>query len=464
MKRGLVLSAMLLLAACGVRKDAGVADVRKLVAEHGGGAVRWQHDGDEDRHADARVHELLSQQLTIDGAVEIALLRNRDLQATYEQLGVSQAELVQAGLLANPVIAASARYPDRAPRIANLQLSVTENFLSLFMLPLRKKFAGQQFERQKRLVAAAVIDLAADVRGAYYRAQAAQQSLALQKRVLEGTSALAELAGRQREAGNISQLDLALQEDLYQQQKLEFAATQREIVLSHETLTRLMGLWGEDASWKVPGELPLPPETEPPLEHLESIAIARRLDLDAQRREAAILRQALRLTSGWRYFATVDVGIETERDPSGVTITGPSLSLELPIFDRHQASIARMQAEARAANDRLIARSIDARSEIRVSRDELWRTRNAVELYRTVLVPLRERIVELSQQHYNGMLIGVYDLMRAKQNEIRTDRDYIEAVRDYWIARTNLERAAGGTLTADSAAKSPAQLPEGERK
>ena len=137
-------------------------------------------------------------------------------------------------------------------------------------------------------------------------------------------------------------------------------------------------------------------------------------------------------------------------------------SVELPIFDQRQAVVARLRAQLRASELRYTARAVDIRSEVRVARDRVIFTRRIVERYRTVLIPLRERIVALSQQEYDAMLLGAYQLILVKQNEVNAYREYIEAARDYWLARSDLEQAVGGRITspgADAEAAPPVKLP-----
>jgi cobalt-zinc-cadmium efflux system outer membrane protein len=141
------------------------------------------------------------------------------------------------------------------------------------------------------------------------------------------------------------------------------------------------------------------------------------------------------------------VSRQTGPEP-GIRVTGPTLRLELPIFDRRQALIRRIEAQLRQSEKRLASISVDARSDVRTARLALLAARQTVEHYRKVLLPIRERTVKLSQERYNAMLLSVFQLLLAKQAEVDAYRRYIEAVRDYWIARVELERAAGGTLKA----------------
>lgn len=131
----------------------------------------------------------------------------------------------------------------------------------------------------------------------------------------------------------------------------------------------------------------------------------------------------------------------------------------MPIFDQQQAAIARLEAQLRQSQQQLSALAIDIRSEVREIRDRLLAARNVVKYYHDVVLPLRQRIVDESQLYYNGMLIGVYELLLAKQNQISAGREYIEAMRDYWIARSDLGRAVGGRLIATEKAIQPTTQP-----
>ena len=145
-------------------------------------------------------------------------------------------------------------------------------------------------------------------------------------------------------------------------------------------------------------------------------------------------------------------------------VTGPSLALQLPIFDTGRASIARLEAEYRRSQRLLEALAVAARSEVREARDLVVAWRDMAQYYRSVMLPQRVQILDLTLRHYNMMLKGAYDLLLAKQSEVATERAYIEAWRDYWIARTELEQAVGGRLPAPRAAGVDSTVPAASEK
>lgn len=438
-----------------VPREAGFDHVQTNVAERTGHLVQWRGNTAEDAAVDEAVRSMLAQELTVDQAVQIALLNNRHLQATFEDLGIAQAELVQAGLLKNPVFAGSWRFPDRSPGGTNAEYSVTQDFVDLFILPLRKKVAQQQFETTKLSVAHDVLQLAADVKTACYTMQARQQLLTRLKLIVDLNQTSAQLAERQHEAGTLNDLGLVSQRALYDQSKVDVAQSEAQLAADRERLNRLMGLWGNQTTWKIAGQLPAIPPQEMPIEHLESVAMRQRLDLGATRTQLVAFGQALKATKDFRYVASAEVGIDTEKEPDGQHLTGPTLNLELPVFEQGQAKIAKVQAQFRQFQRRFEAMAIDIRSEVREARDRMLAQRNLADYYK-VLLPERMRIIQLTLQQYNGMLKGPYDLLLAKQNEVETEQAYIDAWRDYWIARVELERALGGRFPSESRVDKPA--------
>ncbi len=454
------LALLALLAGCAsTSPEPAFRDVAKTVEQRTTHRVRWNQAGAADKEIERAVDALLGQELTVDAAVQVALLYNRSLHATYEELSIGQADVVQAGLLKNPVFGVRMTTAERDTLDPNLVLNVTQDFLSVLFLPARKAIAAKQFEGVKLRVADAVLDLAAEVRTAYYALQGAMQVLAMRRAVRDAAQVGASLAERQNAAGNTSDLAFATEQGLFEQIQVDTARSEADVAAARERLTRLMGLWGTRAGFRIAAKLAELPMQEVPLEHLESTAVAQRLDLQAYLRDVQTLGHVLSLAQAGRWTGVVDVGIEGAQLRDGHVALGPSASVELPIFDQRQAAIARVEAALRASEHRYAARAVEIRSEVRAARDRVIATRGIVERYRRVLIPLRERIVALSQQEFDAMLLGVYQLLLAKQNEVTAYREFIEAARDYWIARSDLERAVGVRLGEASAAGGSGEAP-----
>jgi len=195
--------------------------------------------------------------------------------------------------------------------------------------------------------------------------------------------------------------------------------------------------------------LPAIPAPDISLDNLESLALQQRLDLAAAQQHVNLLRRALSLRSGTRYLpTTIDVGVETDRESRTQNLVGPSLDLDLPLFDHGQAAVPRLEAQVRQAQWRMEALAADIRSEVHQAYDSLTASRDIAQFYRETYLPQRSRILNQTVLQYNAMQLGAFELMNVRKSELDAEREYIESWRDYWIARTELERAVGGNLVA----------------
>jgi cobalt-zinc-cadmium efflux system outer membrane protein len=112
-----------------------------------------------------------------------------------------------------------------------------------------------------------------------------------------------------------------------------------------------------------------------------------------------------------------------------------------------------VQAQFRQARAAYQALAIQVRGQIRKAHYRMTAAQQRAVYYRDFVIPLRHRILEETQLQYNGMFVGVFVLLQARQEEINAGARYVEAVRDYWVARAELEQALGGQLPA------PADMP-----
>jgi cobalt-zinc-cadmium efflux system outer membrane protein len=435
----------LALAGCSsVPEEAGFGDAAATVRERSGLEIRWDRGQPEDEEVAARLRALLERELDAEAAVEIALLRNRHLQALYEDLRIAQADLVEAGLLRNPIFHAEARFPEGGGRTA-LDLGIEEEFLSILFLPLRKRVAAASFEATKLRVAEHVLALAGEVRMAFYRLQGAEQLAELLGTVLQATDASAELARRLHEAGNIRDLDLATELALHEEARLALAQAELERTEARERLNALMGLWGPQAAWEIAPRLPELPGEEEPVQGIEARAVAASLGLAQRRIEIEREAERLGLVRRTRLSPDPAVGVSAERESeSGLWTTGPALALSLPLFDQGQPAVTRALAALSSLQESYAAEAVELRSAARSAASRVLASRGRAEFLRAVIVPLRSRIVAETQLEYNAMQVGAFQLLMAKREEIAAGAAYVEELRDYWIASTELARIRSG--------------------
>lgn len=426
-------------------------DVDKTVHARSGLQVQWSRDDSQRKEIAMTVETLLQTNLTAQSCVAIALLNNRALQAEFEEVGISQAELAQTARLRNIEIAGSWRFPNRPPSLMNAEYSAAGDFLNLLTLPARKKIARRQLEQTILRVADGVLRLTADVQSAFYTVQAGEELARRLSVIVEVNDAAADLAQRQFDAGNINALELQNQQASAAQSQLEFMLAKAQTRAHRERLNRALGLSGGQTKWKVADELPGLPPTDSPLENLETLAVSKRLDLAAAWSQAESVAAALRLKKKTRFIPGVTVGVTTERDTDGQRVTGPKVTLELPLFDQGQPALARLTAQYRQAQNHYAAMEVNVRSEVRQAQDALLAARDAAEHYAKTLLPQRQKILRETLLHYNAMQKSSYELFAAKEREQVAERGYVEALRDYWITRAELEHAVGGRLSGHDA-------------
>ena len=443
LRKLLLLSGTVALAGCAhVDLNPAFRELANTVHLRTGKHVQWNRGSTEDAQAQAAVASLLSRPLTADSAVQIALLNNHNLQATYEDLGIAQADLVEAGLLRNPIFTFERRLPGQA-----LEADLLKEFIDILLLPLRKRIAAAQFEAAKLRVGHEILNLAGEVRAAFYEHQGDQQLVDLRKTVAEATERSAETALRMQQAGNLKNLDLATEQASHAQAKIELSKAQSEAVQTREKLNKLMGAFGAQTNWTVASRLPELPGGEVSTSQLESRAIQQRLDLAAARQEFIAQARSLGIARADAILQQAEVGAHYEREISGEYAVGPSVNVPIPIFNQGQAAVARSSAKLRQSEQRYLALAADIRSDVRAARDKMLLSRRQVEYFKSTALPTRTRVTEESQLEYNAMQIGPFQLLQAKQEEVKTGAESVEALRDYWVARAELEKAVGGSLS-----------------
>ncbi len=435
---------MLALSGCAsLSPDAGFDTVRSAVKERSAVEPRWARSEQDSAGIRSEVKRLLSGgPVTADGAVQIALMNNPGLQATYADVGIADADVVQAGRLPNPGFSFS-----RLRRADELEIGRAFIFdvLGILTMPLRTKLERQRFESTQTRVAAEIVRVAADTRRAWVRAVAAQESAKYSEQVKDAAEASAELARRMAAAGNFSKLDQAREQVFYAEATAQLARAPQAALSERERQTQLMGLWGEDIRFALPERLPELPKVTRDGGELESLALKQRLDVQAAMQGAQSLASSLGLTRATGFVSVLEVAYERNSETGKPRQTGYEIELRLPIFDWGTARVARAELTYMQAVNRAADVAVRARSEVRESYSAYRTAFDLARHYREEVVPLRKRISEENVLRYNGMLISVFELLSDARAQIAAVNAYIETLRDFWIAETNLQLALTGT-------------------
>lgn len=433
-----IAAALILTTSCvSTSPHAAFEEVETGLQERGIETVHWYTGVEEDEKVEKEVRQLLEEELTADSAVQITLLNNSRLQAVYSQLGVAQADLVQAGLLSNPVFSGSILFPVTGGN-RELELGITQSFLDIFYIPLRKRVAESMLDETKLVVTASVMDFEYRARTAFYKTQAYSQRLEMFEQITLATELGYDLAERLHEAGNITELELHEHRDLYEQARMDLRLAERDYLRAREGLNRIMGLFGEDIDWTIPPRLPQIPDEEVSLEEIESRVIGESLDLAIARQRIMTAGKLLGFRETTALVPVLTAGAEAEYEAGDWRI-GPTLALPIPFFDRGRARIARSRSELRMQQDDYKALAIEIRSKAREARENIEAARQISEHYQEVILPLRERITGEAQLQYNAMQIGLFELLRARERQIEAGERYVDSLLGYWTARATID-------------------------
>lgn len=437
-----IAAATALLAGCAsFSPDAGMGHVSELARERTGRPVAWQRSAAEQDAAQARIAELLKAPLSTDTAVEVAMLGNRGLQADLAELGLSEADLVQAGRPKGPTLSFGRLAGGGAVEVDR---SVLFGVLDLLTLPAQAGVARQRFEQAQLQAASRVVEVAARARRAWFEAVAANQVAAYTRQVMEAAEAANDLAVRMVQAGNLSKLDQMRDQAFYADATAELARAQQDATAAHERLVRALGLWGDQADVMLPEQLPdLPAKVDEPHD-IEQTAMDKRLDVRMAKRSTEATARTLGLTRVTRFVNALDAGVQNKNQTGSPNERGFEVQVELPLFDFGGARAARAQAQYQQAVDHTAAVAIDARSEVREAYAAYRTAYDLARHYRDEVVPLRQRISAESLLRYNGMLVDVFQLLADSREQVAGVMSAVRAQRDFWIAQGDLQTAMTG--------------------
>ena len=441
---------LFILSSCSQRPvdpDPTFRKVQEDVKRRIGNRVSWNASSST-REKDASqvhdcIHEALQKELTVESAVQIALLNNQRLQATYETLGIAQADLVQAGLFKNPIFGISLRFENLVGSNHIIEMGLVQNLLDILLKPLKKKLASTELEFREKEVVGHVLDVVSDTKIAYYSLQALLQGVSLRKEMLMTQDARYDMARRLHKAKNITNLALSLEQAQYERAKIDLLSAEIATREAKEKLHVLMGLWGGQIDWKITtqfDEIPLQIDTA----DLENRVIANSVDLQMARKQMEATAVRLGIETKELVFPTIGVGIDSEFDSGQKGFIGPQGSIAIPFFDMGKAKEARGRAELMKLYNEYTAQALEIQSAAREVRFRLEHTFEQSRHYQDMLIPVVEKITFETLLQVNAMQMGAFDLLLAKHQEIETKLQAIFVFRDYWIARIEIEMLLSG--------------------
>jgi outer membrane protein TolC len=427
---------MLLTGCASTAVQHNLAETSAFAAREVGQAVELQSTPEARAAAESEARALLAEPLTADGAVQIALGYSPTFQRMLADSAAASAAATQSARLPNPILSYS---EVAAGNLKEIDRALTISLLDVLLLPQRLRLADQQQAQHRLRSAGDVIATATDVREAWIDAVAARQSLTYAVQARKAAEAGAELGRRMAAVGNFSRLEAAREQSFYAEATADLARAQFEAQRTREMLIRLLGLSGDlSAGLTLPDRLPDLPATPEPESVLARRAFDERLDVALARAELDFTARSLGLTRVTSTVNALEVGAASKSTTGEEAQKGYDLEVRLPLFDFGDARRANAEAIYLAALNRTAAVVVEAQSHLRESYLAYRTTYDIARHYRDEIVPLRKTISDENLLRYNGMLIGVFELLADAREQVSSVRQAIGAQREFWLAEATL--------------------------
>lgn len=454
-RNGILFAALALaLAGCATGTlESDAAFVDGFAKQQWNASAKLQASDEDRRRAQARVEQRLDRPLTVDDAVLIALDNSPAFQAMLAEGMRASASATQSARLANPAFTFErlARREDGAVDL-DIGRMLSVSLLELIYLPARIDAAESARQQARLSTAANAVQVATDARQAWVRAVAAEQSLKYFGQVMDAAEASAELAKRMYQAGNFSKLQRARQQAFYADAVAQLARAKQTATATREALVRALGLSASQAAMlKLPERLPDLPAGTKAEALVAQAAMAQRLDVQIAKSELDALGKKNGFNTASSFVNAFHLAGVRNSETGKPPQRGYELELALPLFDFGDTSRAANQATYLAALNRAAQLAVDAESQVR-EQYAAWRTAHDIAThYRQEVIPLRKSIADETLLKYNGMLVGVFDLLAESRSQIGSVIQAIDAERDFWLADAALQATLLGKPMAGAA-------------
>ena len=463
-------------------QDAGMSLVSEQTGSILGPETVKIRDEQTSAAVQARVRALVGKIMTVETAVQIALLNNRALQAAYNDLGISEVEMIQASLPPTPSIALSRLV---ATGQIEIERQLLQNVLGLLTLPRRREIAEDRFRKDQAVAVDATLKVAAEARRAYIKAVAAEQAVSFLEEARTSAEAVSELAKNLGQTGAMPKLDQAREHVFYAEVSGQLALARLKARIAREKLARALGLWGADTKYLLSGKLKPLPSSPKKQDNIETLAVTSRVDLKIARMELAILAKEYGLTNATRYIDVLDVRGVSRYERKDITEVdfrlnpGPTLvktetpekekahwhgidvEFQIPIYDFGEARTRLAEESYMRGVNRLLDKAVNVRADAREAYQAYRGAYDVARYYDKDILPLRDIISEQTLLNYNGMLMDLFALLTDARARVAANVQAIEAKRDFWLADADLQAATfggglGGSLGGNAAASAGA--------
>lgn len=401
-----------------------------------------------------QVHGMVHRKtISADTAVQVALLNNKGLQASYANVGLSAAEAWQQATPENPVVSIGILGIGAAELgvYRAIEGMIATNILEAKTRKQRVALADVNFRAAQLTAVNDSLTLANQTRQAWINAVAAFEAASYLKRAKATSDAGSELARKLGETGALNNAGQAREHAFNAELAGQLAQARLNATRAKEDLTKLMGLWGTEVDYYVPDALPALPRSVGRVSNVEGKALRNRVDLRVAKLGLEAQAAAFGLTDQTRLVTDLEIiaGFETEREAEGgetETETTPQVELEfaIPIYDTGKARMRKAELMYLQAANVLAERAVNVRSEARGAENSYHASYKIARHYRDILVPLRVTVEEEGLLSYNGMITNTFELLTDVREKLSASLEAANAKREFFMAQADLTAAIYG--------------------
>src|SRR6266550_5921256 len=387
-----------------------------------------------------------------DDAATIALYSNPALRAIRDRRGLVAAQLIQAGILPNPVVSYARDFVtggNTAGTTTGYNFTAAWEFSALVPFLPKQTAARKNFRSVDLDVAWQEWQIAMNARTAVYRVLGLNAEVSQALEATEGLQQSTDAMRKAVEAHEKTVLDLAAVESASQDSRATMLSLQQEFEKQRLGFNKILGV-EPDVKVALHSGLSLPSRLSPPAQHdLSDNLESRRLDLlglqhglesqDATVR-AAILAQ----------FPKMSAGFVKASDTTNVHTTGFMVAVDVPIFDRNQGVIATERATRQRLRDEYNQRVFEARSDIATAIADIHSLNRQIAAAEEAL-PLLEKLVSSAQTAVEQRNADVLSYYTARSNLLQKRIQLIKLQEQLLEAHTVLEIASGRYLPMNRA-------------
>lgn len=440
----LPLITLLILSGCStISQNEVFSQVKHLSASRGIEGLEWIQSPEHASQVEASVNQMISQPLSMEDAVRITLINNRALQQTYTKIGIAQSDLVQAGLMSNPLLGYSV---GKNNGVTTTTVGVDIAFLDLLWIPLRRELGTIALEETKAWVADEVLKHVKETKKAYIELSIAETQMEYYKDFMKSYESSLQLAVRQYTAGNLSKRDYLKLQDAYQRARVQSMEAAKRYAMAREALNRACGLYAQQTYYALEKphrvlETPIISEHD-----LESRAIRQRFDMQAVITAVDYAAKEAGYTQNTRLLNAIEISGESEKTTAQDRFNTYGIKIPIPIFDIGQGRVSKTEAIYNQKVHELYEKAVTIRSEVREHTTLLQHSYTIAREYDEAIVKVNQQILEETQLFYNGMLDGIYELLEDHRRLIEAKISALEAYGEYQKAHADLEYTIGGKL------------------